>query len=404
MSKWSALVYSRTYEVDFRLIAMPEIFTEQVKQWALKHILGTTRSPEKLSEQPRWSLFKNEHYCVIGVTCMARELIQNSRDSIVEDITKDSGNRPIYVFVGYVAELDGEQGLPPIPKYSDKDLEIFTPLYEYVQQRWSVKSYQQESKVPLLSKYEEIDYLAAQPLTDFDREYFALNQIDSQTVRLWPDENKENLWFATVQQVTDFHAKSVSLCLGLATQKDAVESPFLNATAFGIRQKDDISRKIEPSVVREPIALPPSTLPRAESVPTNEYSDDEYSNAEEKELPFEPVEILGAVLGGLAGLRIAQISGFLLGGSVVGFVVGTGIGWVAGGCVSNKGIGGAMAKQTRDFLGDVTSSGGQRRIHRSRSRQRDSEQQDINYGFRTRNEQNNPPDSKNQQNDDSNWF
>ncbi|MBD2459197.1 hypothetical protein H6G80_34820 [Nostoc sp. FACHB-87] len=404
MSKWSALVYSRTYEVDFRLIAMPEIFTEQDKQWALKHILGTTRSPEKLSEQPRWSLFKNEHYCIIGVTCMARELIQNSRNAIVEDITKDSGNRPIYVFAGYVAELDGEHGLPPIPKYSDKDLEIFAPLYEYVQQRWSVKSYQQESKVPLLSQYEEIDYLAAQPRTDFDREYFALNQIDSQTVRLWPDENRENLWVATAQQVTDFHAKSVSLCLGLATQKDAVESPFLNATAFGIRQKDDISRKIESSVAREVIALPPSTPPRAESIPSDEYKDNEYSDVEEKELPFEPVEILGAVLGGLAGLRIAQIPGLLFGGSVVGFVVGAGIGWVAGGCVSNKGIGGAMAKQTRDFIGGVTSSGSQRRTRRSRSRQRDSEQQDIDYGFRTRNEENNPPDSEKPQNDDSNWF
>lgn len=404
MSKWSALVYGRTYEVDFRLIAMPEIFTEQDKQWALKHILGTTRSPEKLSEQPRWSLFKNEHHCVIGVTCMARELIQNSRYAIVEDMTKDFGGRPIYVFVGYVAELDREHALPPIPKYSDKDLEIFAPLYEYVQQRWLVKSYQQESKFPLLSKYEEIDYLAAQLFTDFDGDYFNLNQIDSQIVRLWPDENKENLWLAAAQQITNSQAKSVSLCLGLATQKDAVESPFLNATAFGIRQKDDISRKIESSVTREVIALPPSTPPRAESVPTNEYRDDEYSDVEEKEPPVEPVEILGAVLGGLAGLRIAQIPGFLFGGSIVGFFVGAGIGWVAAGCISNKGLGGAMAKQTRDFLGDVTSSGNQRRTRRSGSRSTDSEQPDRDYAFRTRDEQNNSPDSENQRNDDSNWF
>ena len=401
-NKWSALVYGRTYEVDFRLIAIPENFTNEDKKWALKYILGTTRSPEKLSEQPRWSLFKNEDYCVVGVTCMAKELIQNSRNAIVEDMTRDSGGRPTYVFVGYVAELDGEQGLPPIPKYSDQDMEIFTPLYEYVQQRWSVKSYQEESKTPLFSKYKEIDYLAAQVLMDFDAEYFTLNQMNSQTVRLWPDENKENLWFATAQQVTDYPAKSVSVCLGLATQKDAVESPFLNATAFGIRQKDDISRKVESSVVKEVIALPPNTPFTAESFSSNEYRDDEYSDVEEKELPFEPVEILSAVLGGLAGLRIAQIPGFLLGGSVVGFVVGAGIGWVAGGCVSNKGIGGAMAKQTRDFLSDVTSSEGQRRTRRSR--QRDREQQDMDYGFKNRNEQNDSPDSENNQNNDSNWF
>ncbi|NJN08167.1 MAG: hypothetical protein HC815_09270 [Richelia sp. RM1_1_1] len=70
MNQWSALVYGRTYEVDFRLIAMPEDFNDEDKKWALKYILGTTRSPEKLPEQPRWSLFKNDKYCVVGVTAL----------------------------------------------------------------------------------------------------------------------------------------------------------------------------------------------------------------------------------------------------------------------------------------------------------------------------------------------
>ena len=45
-SKWAAIVYSRTYEVDFRFIVLPKAFTEKDKKWAEKYILGTTRLPE----------------------------------------------------------------------------------------------------------------------------------------------------------------------------------------------------------------------------------------------------------------------------------------------------------------------------------------------------------------------
>ena len=90
--KWASIVYSRTYEVDFRLLAVPENFNANDKQWSLDYILATTRSAKELSEKPRWSLFNNSKYCVIGVTCMLRDLI--SQDSqISEDMTKDSNLR-----------------------------------------------------------------------------------------------------------------------------------------------------------------------------------------------------------------------------------------------------------------------------------------------------------------------
>jgi hypothetical protein len=148
MSKWSAIVYSRTYEVDFRLIAIPDYFNDEDKKWALNYILGTTRSTGSLDIQPRWSLFKNEHYCVIGVTCRANDLFE-STDLATEDRTQDFKRRPLFAFVGYVTQIDQEQGLPSILPYTGRNLELFKPLYQnYVcnPDIWFVKSYEKASK------------------------------------------------------------------------------------------------------------------------------------------------------------------------------------------------------------------------------------------------------------------
>jgi hypothetical protein len=160
MSKWSAIVYSRTYEVDFRFIAIPEYFNDQDQEWALKYILGTTRSTGSLEIQPRWSLFKNDKYCVIGVTCSASDLIEPTNlDS--EDRTKDYYKRGLFAFVGYVTKLNQEDYLLSIPSYTGKNLELFKPLYEqYVcnSDIWFVKSYEKASKEAIRTNAQELTY------------------------------------------------------------------------------------------------------------------------------------------------------------------------------------------------------------------------------------------------------
>ena len=73
--QWAAIVYGRSYHLDFRIIAVPEDFTKRDIDWAMPYILATTRRANKLITHPRWSLFKNESHCVVGVTCMVRDLI-----------------------------------------------------------------------------------------------------------------------------------------------------------------------------------------------------------------------------------------------------------------------------------------------------------------------------------------
>lgn len=221
-SKWAAIVYSRTYEVDFRLIVMPTGFNNEHKQWAEKYILGTTRLPEKLREKPRWSLFKNEHYCVIGVTCMLTEILATSGNENISEMMLDNGNRPVYGFFGYVTELtkDSDVEIPSM------NLELFTQLYKYVADKWHVKSFDSASKIPDESQY-EVDFQATDVAVRETKDFAlndALNDSDKR-VNLYPNSDAKDLWFEASQC-----RYPISLCLGIAREKDAIDGPFLNAT------------------------------------------------------------------------------------------------------------------------------------------------------------------------------
>ena len=241
LSKWAAIVYGRTYEVDFRFITVPEDFTEQDKIWAERYILGSTRSPEKLTGNPRWLLFKNEAHCVVGVTCRVKELMQNTSNEFIEDIgdksdepienrTKDDQDRPLYIFVGYVAQLI--QGVSiQIPSMN---LDLFRRIYqEYVAPSniWFVKDHQKASRIPVNSQY-EIEFQDMEIATiDVDKsKRFNFNQ-SNKLINLWTNSEAELLWGAASQA-----SYLMSLCLGFSLQKDAIESSFLNATAQDVKE------------------------------------------------------------------------------------------------------------------------------------------------------------------------
>ena len=235
-SKWAAIVYSRTYEVDFRFIVLPKAFTEKDKKWAEKYILGTTRLPEKLLEQPRWSLFKNERYCIVGVTCMLREIITNDSDENTSERTQDNGKRPVYGFFGYVTELtkDSDVEIPSM------NLELFTELSKYVVDKWYVKSFDPASRIADESQY-KIDFKATD-IAFREVNYFALNHSDKR-INLYPNSNAKDLWFEASQS-----PYPISLCLGIAREKDAIDGPFLNATALDVIEVCTKDKQNEPRV------------------------------------------------------------------------------------------------------------------------------------------------------------
>ncbi|MTJ48313.1 hypothetical protein [Dolichospermum sp. UHCC 0259] len=279
--KWSALIYGRTYEVDFRLIAMPEYFDVQARTWAENYILATTQIPEKLSGNPRWSLFTNRNYYVIATTCMVRELFPNGTSHETKDITTDFRGRPLYAFIGYVAERDESGEFPTLPAYSDLNLEQFQLLYQkYVEQRWDVKPYQPESRQPIPTSEEDVKF--SFPTTDDAKLHL---NIDQKRIRVWSEEYKSDVWNTVIQKI-EISDQPISVCLSLSTSREAENSPFLNATVLRLdtsRDGLDLERRIDkPHQQTKETRNPPKILP--EEVP--EYSEsNQYTSQSTNNIP-----------------------------------------------------------------------------------------------------------------------
>jgi hypothetical protein len=234
--RWTSFVYGRSYQVDFSSIATPASFTAQDTQWALQYITATTKSADKLAGNPRWSLFRNENYCVVGVTCMVKDLLGERASSDGSDMTKDCQGRPLYIFVGYVAQLENQPYLFSVPPYLGNDLELFAPLYQHVRNIWYIKEYEKFNKLPILTNERELSYSEFPNNLNYDRHL--AQQLNHQhknkhsdRVFLWQDseENRKKLWSTAARSKFP-----TSLCLGFKSEFDAISSPFLNGTARSV--------------------------------------------------------------------------------------------------------------------------------------------------------------------------
>jgi hypothetical protein len=232
MSKgWAAIVYGRTYHLDFRLITVPHDFSQQDITWASQHIVATTQQARKLLGSPRWSLFKNEHHCVVGVTCMVKDLIG--------DTVKDNQGRPLYAFVGYVTQLAQSQSIQHLPPYAANCLDSFKTLYQEIEQVWLVKNYEANSRHPTLSQYCSLDFdrVAIAPST---QELPQLNQHSQRPdkIYLWQSSTQQNslLW-----QVSAQSSANMATCLNIQG-KALNNSHFLNQSSTQAEQFQIVER------------------------------------------------------------------------------------------------------------------------------------------------------------------
>ncbi|MGL5834910.1 MAG: hypothetical protein ACRC1Z_17010 [Waterburya sp.] len=249
---WAAIVYGRTYHLDFRLITVPHDFTPEAIVWASQHIVATTQKARNLVNAPRWSLFKNDDYCVMGVTCMVKDLIG--------DTVKDDQGRPLYVFVGYGTQLTPTQPLKNFPGYTENSLDNFKILYQEIEQVWLLKNYERDSRYPTRSQYYPINFYneaineaialdSKEPPLD-DKLNHPLNHLsqDPDKIYLWQSSLQQNrlLWQASAQS-----SVPLATCLNIRG-KAFKNSSFLNqssaqAESFEIINRGTIERKSNPS-------------------------------------------------------------------------------------------------------------------------------------------------------------
>ena len=235
-SKWAGIVYGRSYHLDFRLIAIPEDFTSEETNWALEYIIPTTRAASKLSNNPRWCLFKNKSYCIVGVTCMVRDLIDDDRQHGGENLTKDAQGRPLYIFVGYGTKINTRRHAINFPAYNNTNLEIFQPLYQYVRDRWLLKDSGLNRKKTILTNYQKLSFSKIKPKIDADPNL--AKQLNCQDkypskIFLWQDFAQ---WESKLWATAAICKQPTSLCLGSASKQHLLTSPFLNGTVANISE------------------------------------------------------------------------------------------------------------------------------------------------------------------------
>lgn len=246
MGEWYPIVHGRTAFVDFRsnLIVVPEFLGDRALEWAKRHILSTTRLPERLPGNPRWSVFQAPDMVVVGVTCMAGEVSREMTHEIEVVDGRERARRPLYVFLGYAAARP-VSGLPP------RDLALFAPLYRFVAARWREES--RDARRKHLS-------VVPDPLPELPPGAFLDLDDRDEMVVIHPHSRADQLWASALE-----HSRA-SLCIGLPRVTDAVAGVFHNVTIQDQelsesrrreppRPQPERQREVQPRSGREPQPL-----------------------------------------------------------------------------------------------------------------------------------------------------
>ena len=226
MDSWSVIVYGRTKEADYRFLAIPNDFEIEEQNWARKYIHGTTVKQEELPGKPRYSLFKNHKHCVFGVTCMVEELIASERG--YERMAKDASGRSLYIFVGYVAQIN--ENFNPLNILPDlENIEFFKSEYLLIslKESWHLKDYEVINKKIDEYPYKlELNYsTVTESIGSIDKfippEFIPCLEGENKAF-ICPNlpEYKQNLWENCCKFFYYPHQRiSLSFCLGLHQKK-----------------------------------------------------------------------------------------------------------------------------------------------------------------------------------------
>lgn len=94
------------------------------------------------------------------------------------------------------------------------------------------KNYESASREAILSKYEELEFDSAKSDSSSLTNLKFNSSEGNITLCFHSPENANNLWLSASQS-----SAPISLCLGISREKDAINSPFLNATVLNLKQE-----------------------------------------------------------------------------------------------------------------------------------------------------------------------
>ena len=238
-SKWAPLIYGRTYAVDFRFLAVPHDFNERITNDIWEFIKVTTRSAENLSSKHRWIFLRTNRHCIIGVTCLIRDLLPSDKDNVSEDLTRDRHGRPLYAFVGFVSKTLVPSVVPAM------NLALFAaPYLELIPQKWD-ESYAEVGNLQGVSHSLKTEYnkqfsLEEGIAADRTRPEIPFEQLmpfNQDAIVLWNIADTQNILFSASRS-----AQSIYLCTGNLTLRELLDSHFMSAVLEEIQSRMEVQK------------------------------------------------------------------------------------------------------------------------------------------------------------------
>lgn len=308
----AGIVYARTYEVDFRFIAVPAECSKPEQAWLTRHIFASMRSPETLPEHPRWVFCQLNDLCLIGVVGLVRDLARSSHYPMQHNITAEFLQRPTYTFLGYITRRSAHSHPMQFPAYSDHNLKSFAPLLQCIEHRWWVKSYEDESQNPIKLPFQPITFVVPCGNQFLTYPTAQLN-LDETRSKIWEDSSasRMQLWQTAVLTFLSYQPAQSSLCFGTASVQDVQDGCFLNATILGRLKPGWIQRLIASEPEIEP-ANPPLKSP-----PNRQWTAEDYIWA-----------VLSLPLGFVVGYGLAPLLAGISEVFIAVFIVLCLIGWI----------------------------------------------------------------------------
>ncbi|MDA1014418.1 MAG: hypothetical protein O3A00_08205 [Planctomycetota bacterium] len=234
---WAPLVYGRTLNVDFRLLAIPEETSREDIDWFQRMVNGAIIYPDALRTGHRWAVFKNERYCAFGLVCMAA--LVSAKRVVVQ-------TRDLYLFAGYVARIDPtlypdpphHPRIPPLGIVDQPPFTVFRTLWDYVDFLWddtrtSSEELLSDTQKPFRPVPQLEGLLSNSPIVESSS---ALNRTPGKCA-VHSEANESLLWSEAIQSTIP-----TSLCLRMPDRLSARSAPFENVTIDGIESDSVIDR------------------------------------------------------------------------------------------------------------------------------------------------------------------
>ncbi len=240
-SRWAPIVYSRSRDVDFRFMALPEDGPSiGMSALIVERIRPMLASVAALRGSPSWTVFTTGTHCIFGAAAYVSDIVAEPSEPDITIV----GTRLNYTFTGYAARLAAPVMLP---RSEQLELALLRSLLEFVRKHWEEREHSRT--------IDWTPYSALLPVVAGGSSGGGGWTVQSQATVFSPVERSAELWNDAAAALALPAPPPIALCTNLPHRHSARGSSYLHITARDVHEII-IEQREEPEPEREPLPRP----------------------------------------------------------------------------------------------------------------------------------------------------